>query len=188
MNKAETLEIKKQFTPDRCTIDHICGCYVDHEKNKRLTFRKAFGQIPEKPGGTSPTCRCSNMPHQRPILAGNRLPAARLSHGWLSISALPYRSLSLISTWFSAPESTGYSFTELAIRRWMILGLAGSSMHQWTSRPQTLFGETPLSSLNIWRGARVFCNGVNLTMTSLSTFRSMTCGSGAKKGCWWCLR
>nr|WP_297706032.1 DUF4317 domain-containing protein [uncultured Butyrivibrio sp.] len=48
MNKAETLEIKKQFTPDRCTIDHICGCYVDHEKNKRLTFRNAFGQIPEE--------------------------------------------------------------------------------------------------------------------------------------------
>jgi hypothetical protein len=47
MNKAETLEIKKQFTPDRCTIDHICGCYVDHEKNKRLTFREAFGSIPE---------------------------------------------------------------------------------------------------------------------------------------------
>ncbi len=48
MNKAETLEIKKQFTPDRCTIDHICGCLVDHEKNKRLTFRKAFGSIPEE--------------------------------------------------------------------------------------------------------------------------------------------
>ena len=48
MNKAETLEIKKQFTPDRCTIDHICGCYVDHDKNKLFTFRKAFGQIPEE--------------------------------------------------------------------------------------------------------------------------------------------
>ena len=48
MNKAETLEIKKQFTPDRCTIDNICGCYVDHEKNKRLTFRKAFGSIPDE--------------------------------------------------------------------------------------------------------------------------------------------
>jgi hypothetical protein len=48
MNKAETLEIKKQFTPDRCTIDNICGCYVDFEKNKRLTFRKAFGSIPEE--------------------------------------------------------------------------------------------------------------------------------------------
>lgn len=48
MNKAETLEIKKQFTPDRCTIDHICGCYVDHEKNKRVVFKKAFGSIPEE--------------------------------------------------------------------------------------------------------------------------------------------
>ncbi|SFB82699.1 DUF4317 domain-containing protein [Butyrivibrio sp. YAB3001] len=48
MNKAETLEIKKQFTPDRCTIDNICGCYVDHEKNKRLSFRKAFGQLPDE--------------------------------------------------------------------------------------------------------------------------------------------
>ena len=48
MNKAEVLEIRKQFTPDRCTIDHICGCYVDYEKNKRLTFRKAFGSIPEE--------------------------------------------------------------------------------------------------------------------------------------------
>lgn len=48
MNKAEVLEIRKQFTPDRCTIDHICGCYVDYEKNKRLVFRKAFGSIPEE--------------------------------------------------------------------------------------------------------------------------------------------
>ena len=48
MNKAETLEIKKQFTPDRCTIDHICGCLVDHEKNKRLTFKKAFDSLPEE--------------------------------------------------------------------------------------------------------------------------------------------
>ena len=48
MNKAEILEVKKQFTPDRCTIDHICGCYVDYEKNKRLTFRRAFGTLPEE--------------------------------------------------------------------------------------------------------------------------------------------
>ncbi len=48
MNKAETLEIKKQFTPDRCTIDHICGCLVDHEKNKRLIFKKAFDSLPEE--------------------------------------------------------------------------------------------------------------------------------------------
>lgn len=48
MNKAEVLEIRKQFTPDRCTIDHICGCYVDGEKNKRLVFRKAFQSLPEE--------------------------------------------------------------------------------------------------------------------------------------------
>ena len=48
MNKAEVLEIRKQFTPDRCTIDHICGCYVDYEKNKKLVFKKAFGSIPEE--------------------------------------------------------------------------------------------------------------------------------------------
>lgn len=48
MNKAETLEIKKQFNLDRCTIDHICGCYVDHEKNKRLVTKSAFGSIPEE--------------------------------------------------------------------------------------------------------------------------------------------
>ena len=48
MNKAETLEIKKQFTQERCTIDHICGCYVDHEKNKKLTFRKAFHSLPDE--------------------------------------------------------------------------------------------------------------------------------------------
>ena len=47
MNKAEVLEIRKQFTPDRCTIDHICGCYVDYEKTKKLVFRKAFRSIPE---------------------------------------------------------------------------------------------------------------------------------------------
>lgn len=48
MNKAEILEIRKQFNPDRCTIDHLCGCYVDYEKKKRLTFRKAFGSLPDE--------------------------------------------------------------------------------------------------------------------------------------------
>ncbi len=47
MNKAETLEIKKQFTQERNTIDRICGCLVNHEKNKLLTFKKAFHSIPE---------------------------------------------------------------------------------------------------------------------------------------------
>ena len=40
MNKKEIAEIKKQFTPDRCSITRICGCYVDGEKNKK-TFPQA---------------------------------------------------------------------------------------------------------------------------------------------------
>ena len=48
MNKAEIVEIKKQFSPDRCTIDRICGCYVDHEKNKVMVDKRNFGTIPEE--------------------------------------------------------------------------------------------------------------------------------------------
>jgi hypothetical protein len=47
MNKAEVLEIRKLFTPDRYTTERICGCYVDYEKNKRLMTKKAFGSVPE---------------------------------------------------------------------------------------------------------------------------------------------
>ena len=36
MNKKEVAEIKKQFTPDRCAITRICGCYVNAEKEKQL--------------------------------------------------------------------------------------------------------------------------------------------------------
>ena len=36
MNKKEISEIKKQFTPENCSITRICGCYVDGEKNKNL--------------------------------------------------------------------------------------------------------------------------------------------------------
>ena len=42
MNKKEILEIKKLFTNDKCCIQRICGCYVDGNKNKILTFRDAF--------------------------------------------------------------------------------------------------------------------------------------------------
>ena len=34
MNKKEVLEIRKQFSPENCAITRICGCYVDHEKEK----------------------------------------------------------------------------------------------------------------------------------------------------------
>lgn len=48
MNKKEVLEIKKQFTPEKCVITRICGCYVDHEKNKKLESRNAFLSMPEE--------------------------------------------------------------------------------------------------------------------------------------------
>lgn len=48
MNKKEVLEIRKQFTPDRCAITRICGCYVDHEKGKKAELKKAFLSLPEE--------------------------------------------------------------------------------------------------------------------------------------------
>lgn len=48
MNKKETLEIRKQFTPENCTISRICGCYVDGEKNIKLEVKEAFGSIQEE--------------------------------------------------------------------------------------------------------------------------------------------
>ena len=42
MNKKEILEIKKLFTTDKCCIQRICGCYVDANKNKVMTFKDAF--------------------------------------------------------------------------------------------------------------------------------------------------
>lgn len=32
MNKKEVLEIRKQYTPERCSITRICGCYVNGNK------------------------------------------------------------------------------------------------------------------------------------------------------------
>ena len=48
MNKKEILEIRKQFTPANCAITRICGCYVDHEKNKKLESKDAFLSLPEE--------------------------------------------------------------------------------------------------------------------------------------------
>ena len=41
-------EIKKQFSLDNCTIDHICGCYVNNEKEKRAVSRDAFMSLSEE--------------------------------------------------------------------------------------------------------------------------------------------
>ena len=48
MNKKEVLEIRKQFTPENCAITRICGCYVDHEKEKKTELKKAFLSMPEE--------------------------------------------------------------------------------------------------------------------------------------------
>lgn len=50
MNKKEVLEIRKQFSFANCAITRICGCYVDHEKNKRMQSKEAFLSLPEEEG------------------------------------------------------------------------------------------------------------------------------------------
>lgn len=42
MNKKEIAEIKRQFTPDRCAVTRICGCYVNAEKEKQMEMKEAF--------------------------------------------------------------------------------------------------------------------------------------------------
>ena len=48
MNKKEVLEIRRQFSPENCAITRICGCYVDHEKEKKMEMKKAFLSLPEE--------------------------------------------------------------------------------------------------------------------------------------------
>lgn len=48
MNKKEVLEIRKQYTHERCSITRICGCYVDGEKNIKTQLKEAFLSLPEE--------------------------------------------------------------------------------------------------------------------------------------------
>ncbi len=48
MNKKEVLEIRKQFSPANCAITRICGCYVNHEKEKVTEWMNAFLSLPEE--------------------------------------------------------------------------------------------------------------------------------------------
>lgn len=43
MNKKEVLEIRKQYTHEKCSISRICGCYVDGEKKHQNTDQ---GSVP----------------------------------------------------------------------------------------------------------------------------------------------
>lgn len=42
MNKKDILEIKRRFKKDTCTFTRMCGCYVDADRNKVLTFGETF--------------------------------------------------------------------------------------------------------------------------------------------------
>ena len=48
MNKKEVAEIKKRFTKTKCSFTRLCGCYVDAEKQKRLTLKESFLSLPEE--------------------------------------------------------------------------------------------------------------------------------------------
>lgn len=48
MNKKEVAEIKKRFTKTKCSFTRLCGCYVDAEKQKRLTLKETFLSLPEE--------------------------------------------------------------------------------------------------------------------------------------------
>lgn len=48
MNKKEVLELRKQFTPANCAITRIAGCYVDHDKEKKMKSKGAFLSLPEE--------------------------------------------------------------------------------------------------------------------------------------------
>lgn len=48
MNRKEISEIKKQFTPSRCAITRICGCYVNGEKEKKAQIKEMFLTLPEE--------------------------------------------------------------------------------------------------------------------------------------------
>lgn len=47
MNKKEVAEIKRRLKKESCTIQHMCGCYVDAEKNKLVTFSQKFLNLEE---------------------------------------------------------------------------------------------------------------------------------------------
>lgn len=42
MNKKDILEIKRRFKKDACTFTRMCGCYVDADRNKVVTFGETF--------------------------------------------------------------------------------------------------------------------------------------------------
>ena len=48
MNKKELSELRRLFTPERCPVTRVCGCYVDSEKEKKATIKEAFLSLQEE--------------------------------------------------------------------------------------------------------------------------------------------
>lgn len=48
MNKKEILEIRKQYTPENCSITRICGCYVNGDKEIVAESKDAFLSLPDE--------------------------------------------------------------------------------------------------------------------------------------------
>lgn len=48
MNKKEVMELKRRFKKEGCTFTRMCGCYVDAEKNKVVSFGQTFLNLEEE--------------------------------------------------------------------------------------------------------------------------------------------
>ncbi len=48
MTKKDVLEIKRRFKKEACTFTRLCGCYVNSEKEKLLTFGETFLNLEEE--------------------------------------------------------------------------------------------------------------------------------------------
>ena len=42
MNRKDILELKRRLKKDDCTFTRMCGCYVDGNRNKVVTFGETF--------------------------------------------------------------------------------------------------------------------------------------------------
>lgn len=48
MNKKEVLELKRRLKKDQCTFTKMCGCYVNGNKEKVVTFQEIFLNLEEE--------------------------------------------------------------------------------------------------------------------------------------------
>ena len=48
MNKKEVMELKRRLKKDQCTFTKMCGCYVNGNKEKILTFQETFLNLDEE--------------------------------------------------------------------------------------------------------------------------------------------